>query len=197
MSQPLWNSIGVLLLGVAITYFWRLMDKRVRDAYAEKAAIEKKAADIKKGHDELVEQVRALQVKVSVVEQVAAPLNALMQQALIKELTHLHTPEMDALLVKVGGLDENGVVQPNTLTNDEEERLAVMLKERATEANGRIDTYERDAAIMLPMVLKRVKREVEASKLVDPELKLVAVVSDAAVDLHASKTAHHESEPES
>ncbi len=54
---------------------------------------------------------------------------------------------MDALLVKYG--------PPSTLTEEDWERLKEMLRERAYAPDPEVPQYERDAAIMLPMMMKR------------------------------------------
>lgn len=85
----------------------------------------------------------------------AAPINAVFQAILIKQLTHFHTPDMDALMVKLGDVDH-----PPTITEAEEVQLAKALKERAKELD--ISDNERDAAIALPIIIRMVKREAEA-----------------------------------
>ena len=192
MSHALINSLAIVTIGAIITFgmtlFWRRVDKKVRVAEAEKRAIkeeaerlvrvaEEKAAVVKRSHDELQATVRDLQTKVTTFEQVAVPLNELMKKALIRELTHDHLPREDELLSKIGGPDDAGVIHPNTLTEAEEEELEKILTERVETLNGRIDRFELDAAIMLPMVIRRAKRDVDAvAHNIPQELKLVTVV---------------------
>ncbi len=93
-------------------------------------------------------RVTELEVKLAGINQVVVPISAAFQAILIKELTHLHTPEMDALLVKLG--------PPITLTKTEMERLSMLLIERERDMHEEIPDSEREAALMLPLVMKRV-----------------------------------------
>ena len=108
---------------------------------------------------------------------VTTPLFTVMQEKLIKELTHFHTPEMDALLVKVG--------PPNVLTIEERERLATMLQERTKDLNGEISPNERDAATIFPIIMKRAAEEqstlqvARRNKLKPMGLTEVVVVTDS------------------
>lgn len=79
------------------------------------------------------------------------PLNTAFQALLMKDLTHAHTPEMDALLVKLG--------PPYKLTTEDETRLSYLLYDRYRNEDGDVTERERDAARMLPMLMKRVKEE--------------------------------------
>lgn len=99
-----------------------------------------------------------LDMRVKTLTETVIPISAAFRSVLIRELTHNHTPELDALLQKL---------EPtNKLTSQEEVRLAVLLRERVVEFNDPLITdSERDAAAMLPMVLKRVQRELEAEVL--------------------------------
>ncbi len=96
-------------------------------------------------------RVTELEIKLAGINQVFVPISAAFQAILIKELTHLHTPEMDALLVKLG--------PPMILTELEMERLGTLLLERERDMHEEIDDLERDAALMLPLVMKRVKAD--------------------------------------
>jgi hypothetical protein len=79
----------------------------------------------------------------------AVPISVAFRAALIKKLTHNHTPEMDELMTRI-----------DLLSPVEEERLTKLLRERVVEYDDpEIDDAERDAAIMLPMMSKRVKSE--------------------------------------
>ena len=98
----------------------------------------------------LVDRVGALEIKLSGLNQAVVPISAAFQAILIKELTHFHTPEMDGLMTKL---------TPFTLTDDESERLAELLVERQRNMNDQISDSERDAAQMLPMVIKRVQAD--------------------------------------
>jgi hypothetical protein len=97
------------------------------------------------------ERMTEVEKQLALVKQSITPISAAFQAILIKELTHFHTPVMDALMVKVG--------PPYTLTDVEEKELIAALEVRMQEVGSLITESERDAAAMLPMVIKRVKAE--------------------------------------
>lgn len=165
MGQPFLNSIALLFLSVGLSFlaaaFWYLKNKAER-------AKEKLAEE----HGKLEDRMREMETQMGKVNQAVTPISAAFQAILIKELTHFHTPEMDVLLQKLG--------PPVTLTDEEELRLAELLRERESDLNGRISDQERDAAIMLPLVIKRVRVENETlAKTPKVELQIVAAVTDA------------------
>jgi hypothetical protein len=86
-------------------------------------------------------------------------------------LTHFHTPVMDALMVKLGD-----VGTPPTITEEEEVELIAALKQRAEDVGPLIDEDERDAAELLPIQMRRVKREAEAIANGDGKLVDIQVV---------------------
>lgn len=174
MSQALWNSIGLLVIGSVITafwaWFWRFRTRTVGRLEAEKLAVEARANKLAQEHKELVETVNELKNQLGLVSQVVTPINQAMQALLIRELTHARTPEMDALLAK---LPPEG-----NLTTEEFTRLTVLLKERVELLNGSIPESEREAAIILPYIIKRVKAEaadIANAATEAPQLKIVAV----------------------
>ncbi len=127
--NPIWALIFTAALG-ALTAWIGYRKKKVDDEAKELRA-----------------RVADLELKLAGISQQVIPLSAAMTAIFIKELTHLHTPEMDALLVKYG--------PPSTLTEEDWERLKEMLRERAYAPDPEVPQYERDAAIMLPMMMKR------------------------------------------
>jgi len=156
-TRALFNSIVLLVLSSAVTFaaawFW-----------FTKTARAKEQADT-------LRRVAELETQLKLVGQTILPLSAAFQAVLVKQLTHYHTPEMDALMVKLG--------PPYTLTPGEAARLGVLLEERTRDMGDLIDEAERDAARMLPMVMKRVASDVALETTVAPELRFVAVrVSD-------------------
>ena len=192
MSPALINSIALLILGSLMaafwTWFWRGRERTIKRLEAEKTAMrEEKAAVIAKAdklaeeHRALEEKVNALTAQLGLVSQVVTPINQAMQALLIRELTHYHTPELDALMAK---LPPDG-----TLTIKEEERIAVLLKERADELNGSIPEHERDAAHILPFIIKRVKAEAQSIAESTPQLKIVAVPPETGPEDLASPNA--------
>jgi hypothetical protein len=136
--------IGLILVGALVTflvtYYWRV-----------KTAAEKALAEIISGRQALKDRVTDLEFQLRSLKEAVVPISTLMQAALVKELTHLSTPEMDALLVKIG--------PPYALTHDEEQRLVVLLEERAGLVGSMLTESERNAAKMLPWIIQRVKAE--------------------------------------
>lgn len=87
----------------------------------------------------------------------AMPINAAFQALLTKELTHAHTPELDALLARAG--------PPSNLSPGEWERMRQLLDERYQDtADEQIDDNERDAAFIYPIIVKRASQEYERIK---------------------------------
>lgn len=132
--------------------------------------LRKEAADKLKAAHEASERIRdrltELESKLTLINAAVIPISTAFQAILIKELTHPHTAEMDALLVKVG--------PPNILTEAEKERLATMLVERSTDME--ITDSERDAALILPAVMKRAEVEQDTLKVTqDLKLQLISI----------------------
>lgn len=99
----------------------------------------------------LTQRIVELETKSALTSAAMLPITTAFQAILIKELTHFHTPVMDALMAKLG--------PPFTLSEEEEAELIAALKQREADVNGRISDSERDAAHMLPMLMKRVRTE--------------------------------------
>jgi len=152
------NSVGLLLVGAALSFFaaWYWFHRSTNARAAEAAALENKA---------LLARVAELERLNALVTQAVLPISAAFQAILIKELTHFHTPIMDALMVKLG--------PPLILTETEEQELVAALKKREHDMGDQISDAERDAARMLPMVMKRVKAEIDAD--MTTTLQVVAV----------------------
>jgi hypothetical protein len=132
------SGIGAFLAGLFMAHRRRMqagMDKAV-DADSERD-----------------KQIAELQRQLSLLTQSVTPISAAFQAILIKQLTHFHTPELDALLTKIG--------PPVTLTQQEEKQLAKELESRAADLDDSISEDERGAAVMLPFLIKRVRRETE------------------------------------
>ena len=181
MEYSTYNSIGLailtVVLGLLVTAFWKARDirknkadalqgtaietnERIHDLEKQLASLTGIVGPLNKNNEELQRQVTMLTASLT-------PISAAFQAVLIKQLTHFHTPEMDALLEKL---------EPtNRLEPDESERLAKLLQLRATELNGRIDESEREAALMLPMVMNRVKQGIKVS---ESEVMVVLVPRD-------------------
>jgi len=161
ISDETWiNSVALAilaaLLGVAGTMY---LNRRAATIAANK---------------ELSDRIRELETKLALVNQAVVPLNMAMQAMLIKELTHYHAPEMDVLMQNLG--------PPSTLSESEEARLAVLLDERTREMGPLISPSERDAAAILPVIIKRAKAEAEMLAGAEAmKLRLVTVTAVVGV----------------
>lgn len=153
--QPLINSAGLLMFGALLTFiatkYWYNRNEAKKLAETLESRAQKKAEALEAEKEKLLTRVADLERQHAIIGQAILPINALVQAALIKELTHFHEPETDALLEKLG--------PPSRLTDDEladlEERLII----RESVIDSQISASERDAARMLPMVIRRVKAE--------------------------------------
>lgn len=145
-------TIGGILFSATVAYYFALRKGR-------------KEAE-SKAEDNVLERISELERQLGIVGAQVAPFNTAFQSMLIKQLTHYHTPVMDKLMEKLGGV---GV--PPTITEAEEVQLIEALEQRTNDMGPEISDDERDAAEMLPIVMRRVKREAEGqaggAKLVD------------------------------
>ena len=127
-----------------------------------------KAAELAKEHARVIERLTDVESKLALVNQTIIPISMAMQARLIKELTHLHTPELDGLLLKVG--------PPNMLLPDQQQRLAVLLEERSVDMSLDVPQSERDAAHILPAIIRRANEEAEILRVTEnPSLKLITI----------------------
>jgi len=129
----------------------RLEDSRIKEAAHLTENRELAATNLARDHVTLVARVAEMEAKFAVLAQAVVPISTAFQAILIKELTHFHTPRMDELLGKVG--------PPSILTPSEEQELADALRAREIEVDDRISDAERDAAHILPIIIKRAKAE--------------------------------------
>ena len=117
----------------------------------------------------LIRRVDALDKQLSLLSQAVVPISVAYQNILVRELTHYHTPVLDALLAKLG--------PPYTLTEEEEAQFFRLLQEREKEYGDLITQSERDAARILPVVMRRVKAELVVEESSVPTLlQLVRVL---------------------
>lgn len=176
---PLINSTAMIVFAAIVGY---LLNQRrdtrtaavataLRLAEEEKA----KAKDLAEAHDLLLARVieaeKELAVFRATMSTALLPVSAMFQAALVKHLTHNHTPEMDDLLARI-----------NDLSVTETERLHVLLKERVVEFDDpEIDDLERDAAVMMPYVMKRVRAEAATALVPTVTIADAANVPQAAM----------------
>jgi hypothetical protein len=141
---PALTLVAGTTIGLLTTWFWRARDHektRIATAAAERAAMQAELTEMKS--------------RLAVMGASMTTVSALFQKIIITELTHLSTPELDALLVKLG--------PPNILTAADETRMMALLKERADDPNPSISGTERDDCRMLPAIIKRVRAELVAN----------------------------------
>lgn len=108
----------------------------------------------------LTNRIAELEKSASVINQAVQPISVAFLGIIIKDLTHFHTPEMDALLLKLA--------PPISLSKAEINRLTVLLRQRMRQLGKTISPAERNAATMLPMVLKRVEAAMSAEAVLPP-----------------------------
>jgi len=143
----LWPMVVGAALSFLAAWFWFRMKANADERARLVAMNDKRAAKIAEGHDELVARVTANEVLLATLTSSVQPIATAFQAVLIKELTHFHTPEMDSLMVKLG--------PPSAIIPEEMARLVVLLKEREIAVDDQITDSERDAAHILPAVIKR------------------------------------------
>jgi len=158
--------IVLLLLGGAVTFISTRIHAKRREFIDEVEKRERRISELER--------------QLAVLNQVVVPISTAFQAILIKELTHMHTPEMDALLAKIG--------PPSTLTDAEEVELAEGLAQRAKDMGDQISESERDAALILPSVIKRAKAESVALALGDPMTLRLVTVAAVGEDKHTEET---------
>jgi len=158
-------SIMGIVLGAILTFTMNLF-------FFKKNAQVKETERIATEHRELVERVGKMEVTLTMIGQSILPMSTAFQAILVKELTHFHTPVVDALLEKLG--------PPLTITEEEMETLKAELIKRTEELDPLVGEAERESAIILPYVIKRVKRERDGGgQLMGEQIQLVSVSTDS------------------
>lgn len=153
-------SAALLVAGGAVS--WAVSHRGALQRQGAEAAIERTRKE-----EALQQRVVELEAKLLLVNERVIPISMAMQALLIKELTHYHTPAMDRLLEKIG--------PPNTLTPDEEKALIVGLKQRTQDMGAEIGESERDAAVMLPLIMRRVHAEEQLQLASATKVSLVSI----------------------
>lgn len=90
--------------------------------------------------------VRAVNLRLSFLTRPIILISAAYQEMLVAELTHFHTPELDELMTRIG--------PPCTLTMEEAERMEMLLEARSGNV-AEITAAERQAARLLPFIIRR------------------------------------------
>jgi hypothetical protein len=137
---PTFGAVVGILLSAALSFLaaWYWFNRRASEADAVRIVADNVLRDAR-----IVE----LEKQLALVSAAVVPISTAFQTILIKELTHYHTPELDALLLKIG--------PPATLSLVEVRRMEQLLIEREKQLDGTVSESERDAARMLPLVMKR------------------------------------------
>lgn len=117
----------------------------------------------------IADRLAALESKAMLAEQAIMPISNAFQAILVKQLTHYHTPVLDALLAKL---------DPYTLTDEEEIIFYRELEVRTRDMGSQIDASERNAAKMLPFVIKRIKEETDLASKVGLQIVVVPTHAD-------------------
>jgi hypothetical protein len=159
-------SVLSAVLGLLSAWYWFQRNQAVKER--DRIATE---------HQKLVDRVTEIETQSHVLAQAMLPVSAAFQAILIKELTHMHTPEMDLLMTKLG--------PPFVLTETEADRLAALLEARTRDMGDEITASERDAASMMPALIRRVRAEAAAdlttlASTLGPKLVALTAVVEAA-----------------
>lgn len=158
-----WLAIFIcveLIFGCVVFHLWWSLRS------AKKATISMTTAQ-----ESLMKRIEVVDRQLAMVGQAVMPISTAFQAILVKELTHFHTPEMDALLEKLG--------PPFILTEYEEARLLDMLLERERDMGDLITDSERDAAHIFPAVMRRARLEAQALGELPMTLRMVTVAATA------------------
>jgi len=173
-TESWFNSVAIAILGAFLSLI-------VGGLLFYANTKQRTAAAIAEAHTKLIGRVVELEKNLALVNQAVVPISAAFQAILIKDLTHFHTPEMDNLLAKIG--------PPLTLTAQEAARLEVLLAARARDVDNLISEQERDAARMLPMVMRRVLADRDMTGMEAEPLVRMIVTQQVAIDVKPSQGA--------
>jgi hypothetical protein len=155
------NSATLVLVGVVLSFL-------VTRYWNNRKLVETARQEVVTANSARDSRIVELEKQLAMVTAAVVPISTAFQAILIKELTHSDAPELDRLLEKLG--------PPIDLTAAEERRMHDLLKEREEEPG--IPDSERDAARMLPLVIKRVKQDM-ASPNPSEAVQLVGLPPDA------------------
>jgi hypothetical protein len=138
--SDLWVSLLVVVIGAVLTFGTTLYfaNRKLIQANHAAAVVANALRDGK---------IVDLEKQLGIISASVTPIAMAFQSILIKELTHYHTPELDALLARIG--------PPSTLSIADVERMELLLSAREHDPDVKIPASERDAARMLPMVIRR------------------------------------------
>jgi hypothetical protein len=163
--------LGAILSFTAGLYFFK-KKTQIREAELIARGHKELSDRVDTGYEKLSDRMAKVEASLSMVNQAILPMSTAFQAILVKELTHFHTPAVDALLKKLG--------PPLTITEAEMETLQCELRHRISESDPLVTRAEREAAIMLPYVIRRVARERDGLvPLAGKQIQLVSVSGDS------------------
>ncbi len=180
---PALNSVVLVIIAAAlsgiVTWIFALRSSAKEEAKLARERREKTAVLIEEKHLRLVADVAEVKEKLLLLTAQVVPFNTAFQQILISQLTHSHTPELDALMTKIG--------PPITLTEEEEARMYRLLNERQADMGEEISQEEREAALILPYVMHRARAEqLRLANTLQDRLAMVSMMDVAHASAFAS-----------
>lgn len=150
-------TVGIMLFGSLLTFiatsYW---SRKGLAAAAAAKAIEIEAT----AKAEQQSRIADLEKRLAATEQVVSPISQIMMDALRKQLTHADTPILDAHL--------ESLTKPEGLSTTDKAELLQLLEERSKDM--RYSESERDAAHMMPAMMRRVE---SSKRAMDPANYLI------------------------
>jgi hypothetical protein len=150
-----WWQIGITIFSALLSFlsvaYWTRLSRRDRVQARLQVEADQIVEQARHDRDDIVGRLLKLETSLAVIDQKVIPISTALQAILVKELTHYHTPVLDELLTRIG--------PPSRLTPDEEEELVGRLFARTQDMDGLISDSERDAAFILPAIMRRAKVE--------------------------------------
>ncbi len=148
-------QIVLLLLSALLSFisvaYWTRLARRDRELDRKREDAEKQLQHETHAREDIINRLLKLETSLAVIDQKVVPISTALQAILVKELTHYHTPIMDTLLSRIG--------PPSMLSEEEEVLLTEALLERTHDMGQLISDSERDAAFILPAIMRRAKVE--------------------------------------
>jgi len=153
--MPVQWQVALLLLSAFLSFasvaYWTRLSRRDKERDRVRDEAKEKADQETDAREDIISRLLKLETSLAVIDQKVVPISTALQAILVKELTHYHTPMMDALLARIG--------PPSMLSDVEEVILTEALLERTHDMGQLISDAERDAAFILPAIMRRAKVE--------------------------------------
>src|SRR5258705_1944620 len=106
MAVVQWWQIVMALLGAALSFvsvaYWTRVTRREKEheRIQEHNQVMQERAEMQRS--DLSNRLYTLEKSYAILNQQVVPISTALQAILVKELTHYHTPIMDALLTRIG-----------------------------------------------------------------------------------------------